>query len=284
MSTGNATPSESPAKSNAGDYVLAAILTAVSIALAIWLLSPGSWPAGVIPSVAIRAGLVALLAIAIGGFIQKRLAAADWAMGDSHLTSLDEYKSAGVGPLPAESSPEAMYLDLIKRSVLNLVYEDRPTIFYDDQHEPQAADRFRIERRVMGEDAPTEAHTMIGLKRLNNLQECVEQILKEQVPGDLLEAGVLRGGAAIFLRAILKAHHCTDRRVIACDTFRSRQAKKPSLAFDIVLSILSFLAWIPSPALLPFVARNVFPGRQSNPPANLHIFVKLGFFTSDIYL
>ena len=83
MSTGNATPSESPAKSNAGDYVLAAILTAVSIALAIWLLSPGSWPAGVIPSVAIRAGLVALLAIAIGGFIQKRLAAAG--LGDGRL-------------------------------------------------------------------------------------------------------------------------------------------------------------------------------------------------------
>jgi O-methyltransferase len=30
---------------------------------------------------------------------------------------------------------------------------------------------------------------------------------------------VYRGGAAIFMRAVLRAHNVTDRRVVACDTF-----------------------------------------------------------------
>ncbi len=51
-----------------------------------------------------------------------------------------------------------------------------------------------------------EAHTMIGVKRLDNLHECVEDVLERAVPGDLIEAGVWRGGASIFMRAVLKAH------------------------------------------------------------------------------
>ena len=40
---------------------------------------------------------------------------------------------------------------------------------------------------------PEGAHTMIGLKRLNNLQFCVEDIIKNHVEGDLIETGVWRG-------------------------------------------------------------------------------------------
>jgi len=39
------------------------------------------------------------------------------------------------------------------------------------------------------------------------------------VPGDLLEAGVWRGGMAIYLRAILAAHGDTARRVWVADSF-----------------------------------------------------------------
>jgi hypothetical protein len=46
---------------------------------------------------------------------------------------------------------------------------------------------------------------MIGLRRMDNIQYCVEQVLKDQVPGDLIETGVWRGGATIFMRSVLKA-------------------------------------------------------------------------------
>jgi hypothetical protein len=63
------------------------------------------------------------------------------------------------------------------------------------------------------------AHTMIGLKRLDNIQYCVEDVLKNNIPGDLMETGVWRGGATIFMRALLKAHAVKDRVVWVADSF-----------------------------------------------------------------
>ena len=66
---------------------------------------------------------------------------------------------------------------------------------------------------------PSIAHTMIGMKRLDNLQELTEKVLDENVPGDFIETGVWRGGAVILMRAILKERGITDRKVFAADTF-----------------------------------------------------------------
>ncbi len=60
--------------------------------------------------------------------------------------------------------------------------------------------------RAVGKDWPAEADTMIGLKRLDNLQYCVTEVIRKKVPGDLIETGVWRGGASIFMRAILKLY------------------------------------------------------------------------------
>lgn len=73
--------------------------------------------------------------------------------------------------------------------------------------------------REEGRDWPRDAHTMIGLKRLNNLQLCVEDILDRGIPGDLIETSVWRGGATIFMQAILKARGVTDLRVWVADSF-----------------------------------------------------------------
>ena len=75
-------------------------------------------------------------------------------------------------------------------------------------------------RREVGGDLPSSAETMIGLRRLDNLQQCVETALRDAVPGDLIETGVWRGGACIFMRAVLKAHGVTDRTVWVADSFR----------------------------------------------------------------
>jgi O-methyltransferase len=73
--------------------------------------------------------------------------------------------------------------------------------------------------RADGRDWPARAHTMIGFKRLANLRACVETVLDDAVPGDLIETGVWRGGATIFMRTILKARGVTDRIVWVADSF-----------------------------------------------------------------
>jgi O-methyltransferase len=60
---------------------------------------------------------------------------------------------------------------------------------------------------------------MIGLARLGNLRHCVETALAEQVPGDIVEAGVWRGGACIFVQGVLTAHGATDRTIWLADSF-----------------------------------------------------------------
>jgi O-methyltransferase len=77
----------------------------------------------------------------------------------------------------------------------------------------------RVRQRTHGLDWPVNGLTMVGVKRLENVQHCIEQVLADGVPGDLVETGVWRGGTAMFMRAVLKAHSVTDRVVFAADSF-----------------------------------------------------------------
>lgn len=78
---------------------------------------------------------------------------------------------------------------------------------------------FNPDDRLNGKDWPIYAESMIGYKRLSNVQYCVEDVLKNKIEGDLMETGVWRGGTVIFMRAILKAFDITDRIVWAADSF-----------------------------------------------------------------
>lgn len=75
-------------------------------------------------------------------------------------------------------------------------------------------------QRELGLDWPAEAETMIGMKRLTNLQEAVETVIKEEIPGDLIECGVWRGGACILMRAVLAAYGDHTRSVWLADSFQ----------------------------------------------------------------
>jgi O-methyltransferase len=99
-------------------------------------------------------------------------------------------------------STRDLYLDLMIRCLTDWIYDDVPEV-----------------SRAEGIDWPARAHSMIGLKRLQNLHKCVEDVIYRGVPGDLIETGVWRGGATIFMRAVLKAHAVTDRRVWVADSF-----------------------------------------------------------------
>jgi O-methyltransferase len=74
--------------------------------------------------------------------------------------------------------------------------------------------------RAEGLDWPAQADTMIGLKRLDNLHACIQQVIREKVPGDFIETGVWRGGACIFMRAALNAYaDGCGRQVWLADSF-----------------------------------------------------------------
>lgn len=62
--------------------------------------------------------------------------------------------------------------------------------------------------------------TMVSKERLDNLQYCIEQVLKNNVMGDFIEAGVWRGGSCIFMRGLLKFFEVMDRRVFVADSFK----------------------------------------------------------------
>ncbi|MFH1876631.1 MAG: TylF/MycF/NovP-related O-methyltransferase [Candidatus Omnitrophota bacterium] len=140
-----------------------------------------------------------------------------------------------------------MYLDLMKRSLVNWLYMDREIM--------QARPRNILEKnailflrrrgfqvisprpvnpdlRMIGRDHADgmglpAAHTMIGLRRLDNIQFCIESIVRDNVQGDLIETGTWEGGATIFMRAVLKAYAVTDRTVWVADSFEGCPKPNP---------------------------------------------------------
>ena len=72
--------------------------------------------------------------------------------------------------------------------------------------------------REGGRDWPIDAETMVGLQRLSNIEAIVADVVARKVAGDLVETGVWRGGASIFMRAVLRALG-DSRAVWLCDSF-----------------------------------------------------------------
>jgi hypothetical protein len=125
-------------------------------------------------------------------------------------------------PVHAPQETTTAYLDLMKRCLLHWPYAP--------EEDALVRARGRLpETRLQGRDWPALGHTMIGLARLENIQSCAETVLRENVPGDFLEAGVWRGGACIFLRSILHIHQIKNRIVWAADSFQGLPPPSPEL-------------------------------------------------------
>jgi O-methyltransferase len=74
------------------------------------------------------------------------------------------------------------------------------------------------------------SHTMIGRKRMDNIEACLDAVRLDNIAGDLIETGVWRGGATIFMRGYLAAWETTDRTVWVADSFEGLPV--PSLPQD----------------------------------------------------
>lgn len=79
-----------------------------------------------------------------------------------------------------------------------------------------------------GTGRPAYADTMIGMKRLNNIEYCITDVIKNNVKGDFIELGVWRGGAVILMRALLKEMTITDRNVWVADSFEGLPPPNPA--------------------------------------------------------
>jgi O-methyltransferase len=150
----------------------------------------------------------------------------------------------------SELDARGLYLELLKRTLTGATAEDSDEIMGLDttpwlprSRRHRAADsvaarmgRFGIEivrkrpyheeTRASGRDWPARAESMIGLARMDNIQFCVETVLGDGICGDLIETGVWRGGATIFMRGLLKAYG-SDRKVWVADSFAGLPAPDP---------------------------------------------------------
>ena len=66
---------------------------------------------------------------------------------------------------------------------------------------------------------PADAESMVGLRRLANIRDCIGPSLTDGVPGDLIETGVWRGGSASSCAASWRPTSDTDRTVWVADSF-----------------------------------------------------------------
>lgn len=116
------------------------------------------------------------------------------------------------------------YLDLLENALTGLLWDDAPMDPWSKSFDPSV--------RAIGRDWPSSALTMIGSARLRNFRMLIEQAISEQIPGDILEAGVWRGGACILARAVLAAHGIQDRRVWVADSFAGLPPPDPKYPSD----------------------------------------------------
>jgi O-methyltransferase len=104
-----------------------------------------------------------------------------------------------------------MYADLLIKTLANAIYGDPPAAPKNTLFEESA--------RAEGKDWPSMAHTMVGLRRLENLRDLTQRVLDENIPGHFIETGVWRGGCCILIRGILAANRVKDRNVYVADSF-----------------------------------------------------------------
>jgi len=73
-------------------------------------------------------------------------------------------------------------------------------------------------KRLEGLDHPIRGHTMIGIKRLTNVENSLDYIRTNNIDGDIIETGVWRGGCCIFMQLYLALYQMS-KNVFVADSF-----------------------------------------------------------------
>jgi len=140
----------------------------------------------------------------------------------------------------------ALYLQLLKRSILDLIRPEKGQFTFLSSRRTLAhrilggfdrilktqnlrivKDRnLDIQTRIEGTSLPVNAESMIGVARMDNIHHCVTQVIRDRIEGDLIECGVFRGGATIFMRGILKTYN-SPKLVWLADSFEGLPPPSP---------------------------------------------------------
>ena len=110
-----------------------------------------------------------------------------------------------------------LYLDLLKGSLTNTIFGS----------EPDPDDPARYVLAAIEHYQQSAAVSMLPVARLDHLESCIADVVAHCVPGDLIETGVWRGGATIFMRAVLKVFGEIDRIVWAANSFEGLPEPDP---------------------------------------------------------
>jgi O-methyltransferase len=129
-----------------------------------------------------------------------------------------------------------LYIDLLKKSLSGTAHARPYDVFDPTTDGRRAVYRYLkrllslkglelvrqgdLEKATEGLGRPLQAESMIGQKRMDNLDSCVRDVLRNGVPGDFIETGVWRGGAVILMRALLEVFGDTERTVWVADSFQ----------------------------------------------------------------
>ncbi len=141
-------------------------------------------------------------------------------------------------------SVQEMYIELLKRALMGNLAADSPLVEVKPRSLPQ---KVFVEANRRAGITPARRNTqdavalregrlhpqnpaalsMVGRARMDNIHDCVLSILKDDVPGDLIETGVWRGGASILMKGILDAYEATGREVWVADSFKGVPPPSP---------------------------------------------------------
>ena len=142
---------------------------------------------------------------------------------------------------PTPSSPEELYLDLLKKTLSRAQTAgrySRHTLasvgwFAIDALVPNSPQGYLEAGGVHLEMREEDAETMVGTRQLDNIQFCITDVLKHRIPGDVIECGAWRGGVTILMRAVLRAYGDTEKSVWVADSFEGLPRPRSGLDFGL---------------------------------------------------
>ena len=118
-----------------------------------------------------------------------------------------------------------LYLNFIKRVLTDTLFDRNVTIEFlktkkipNDDILKELLSKPITTHRLTGHDWTADSHTMIGMKRMDNLHECLDYVRINNIEGDIIETGVWRGGAMIFAKLYCKLYNM-DKKIFVSDSF-----------------------------------------------------------------
>jgi len=110
-------------------------------------------------------------------------------------------------------------LTLIERDYLNLLQKVLTNTLFGVEPDIEQIKGATFMRTIAEHYIDSNAVSLLPKVRFKNIEDLVFQVVDDKIDGDLIETGVWRGGAVIYMRALLKTLNITNRNVWVADSF-----------------------------------------------------------------